>query len=267
MAIVMVELFDSREMEIAIGRNSIELRYGVFGSFDDVEIDLHVAENLPTTFSGLPLQKHRITPQGGGVWFATASYSSDEVREVGEDVTSFNTAGGTTHITQSIATVYSGKADGVTDDPPDFKGAIGVNGDSIDGVDIAAGSGSYTVTHFFEDNDVTNDFVNKLVKRKPFVNSAPFRGFSAGEVLFLGAAGSQRGENAWEVTFNFVISENVDDYVIQGCETPFAKDGHDYLWIVYQDAKNSNNFIKKMKYFYIEQVYDRGDFSELEIPV
>lgn len=266
MAITMVELFDSREMEIAVGRNSVELRYGLFGSFDDVEVDLHVADNLPDTFANLPLQRHRISPQGAGVWMVSATYSSDEVREVGEDVVSFNTVGGTVHITQSIATKYAGKADGVDGDPPDFKGAIGVNGDKIDGVDIAAGNGAFTVTHYFSGDDVTNEFITKLTKRKPFVNNAPFRGYSAGEVLFLGAAGSKRGNAEWEVTFNFQISENVDDYVLQGCETPFSKDGHDYLWIVYQEDVSNDNFIKKMKYFYVEQVYDRGDFSELEIP-
>lgn len=267
MSITMVELFDSRESEVSIERNAVELRYGLFGSEDDAEVDLHISENLETSYLGMPFQRYRFNHVGAGVWFVVASYSTDEVREVGEDTTSFNTVGGTAHITQSISTKHSGKADDVTDDPPDFKGAIGVNGDSIDGVDIAAGSGAYTVTHYFDDNDVTNDFINKLTKMKPFVNNAPFRGYSAGEVLFLGAAGSQRGEDAWEVTFSFAISENVDDYVLQGCSEPFAKDGHDYLWIVYKDGKNNNNFVKTIKYFYVEQVYDRGDFSELEIPV
>jgi hypothetical protein len=266
MAITMVELFDSREMEVAIGRNSVELRYGLFGSFDDVEVDLHVAENIPDTFANLPLQRHRISPQGAGVWFVTATYSSDEVREVGEDVVSFNTVGGTVHITQSIATKYAGKADGVTGDPPDFKGAIGVAGDRVEGLDVAAGNGAFSITHYFDNNDVTNEFITKLAKLKPFVNNAPFRGFSAGEVLFLGAAMSRRGDREWEVTFSFQISENVDDYVLQGCETPFSKDGHDYIWFIYQDDTSNAHFIKKMKFFYVEQVYDRGDFAQLEIP-
>ena len=49
---------------------------------------------------------------------------------------SFETSGGTQHITQSLGTVGAWAAPGLI--PPNFHGAIGVGKDSIDGVDITA---------------------------------------------------------------------------------------------------------------------------------
>ncbi len=40
------------------------------------------------------------------------------------------------------------------------------------------------------------------------VNSDGFKGSRPGEVLFLGASGTQRGQEDWEITFTFAASPN-----------------------------------------------------------
>ncbi len=40
------------------------------------------------------------------------------------------------------------------------------------------------------------------------VNNASWKGFAAGECLFLGASGSKRGSDDWEITFRFAATPN-----------------------------------------------------------
>lgn len=266
MTLQITELFDSREAQVEPGKSSIDLRYGVFGSEDEQEVSAFITEELEIDFLGLPFQYFRMTPVGNGIWIVLAHYGSEEVREVGSSSYSFDLSDGTQHITQSLATVYSARADGVADEPPDLKGAIGVNGDSVEGVDIFGGAFSFSETHYFNDEDITNEYKIQLARMQPSVNSQPFRGFQPGEVLFRGATGSKRAALEWEITFRFSVSLNVDDFVVQGfSETPISKQGWDYLWIKYHDQVGSNSLIKRPKFLYIERVYDRYDFELLGI--
>lgn len=266
MSIEHTELFDSREAQLEPGKNSVDLRYRVWGSEDDVEISEYMTALLETDYLGIPFTSLRLSPEGNGIWMAVASYSSEVSRKIGDNIDSFESTTGTTHIEQSIITAYSAKADGVTDDPPDLKGLIGVNGDRIEGADILTGTFSFSVTRYFEDADITNEYWMNIADMTPSVNTNVFRGFQPGEVLFLGATGSQRANLEWEITFRFSVSRNVDDYVVTGfSENPIAKDGWDYLWLKFFDQKENNNKIKRPKYLYIERVYNRYNFDLLGI--
>lgn len=96
------------------------------------------------------------------------------------------------------------------------------------------------------------------------VNHAPFKGFAAGEVLFLGASGSQRGQEDWEVTFSFAASPNVTGLAV-GQITGIAKKGWEYLWVRYEDAVDAHTLVKQPAAAYVEQVYPYGDFALLGI--
>lgn len=267
MSINHTELFDSRANEVLVGSSSIELRYGVYGSEDEVEISEYVSSNiLEIDFLGLPFQNWRANPVGGGIWIVTANYGSEVPRQVGDSSFTFEISNATRKITQSISTQHRGKVDGIVDDAPDLKGAIGVNGDTVDGVDIHAGTFAFSETHYFYDDDITSEYKINLARMTPSVNNAAFKGFQAGEVLFLGANGSRRGYQEWEITFRFAVQLNDTDIVFEGSE-PFGKDGWDYFWVKYETSTGNNNYIKRPKYFYIERVYDRADFSVLGIGV
>jgi len=98
------------------------------------------------------------------------------------------------------------------------------------------------------------------------VNNAPFRGFAAGEVLFLGASGSKRGQDDWEIRFRFAASPNVTGLVV-GSITGINKRGWEYLWGRYADAEDTaaKALVKRPVAAYVEQVYPYGDFSGLGI--
>ena len=98
------------------------------------------------------------------------------------------------------------------------------------------------------------------------VNDAAFKGFDAGEVLFLGASGSQRGDQDWEIAFNFAANENVTGISV-GDITGIDKQGFHYLWVRYVEVEDQNHLTKRPEYVYVEQIYQPRDFSLLGIGV
>lgn len=98
------------------------------------------------------------------------------------------------------------------------------------------------------------------------VNNSPFRGFEPGEVLFLGASGSKRGQDDWEIAYKFAASPNVLGLSV-GDIAGIAKRGWDYLWIRYADIEDTaaKMLVKRPLAVYVEQVYPYRDFSGLGI--
>jgi hypothetical protein len=98
------------------------------------------------------------------------------------------------------------------------------------------------------------------------VNNASFKGMAAGECLFLGASGSRRGSEKWEINFRFAGSPNRSGIQI-GAITGIAKKGWEYLWVRYADEADAtaHALVKKPVGVYIERVYEEGNFSSLGI--
>ncbi len=120
---------------------------------------------------------------------------------------------------------------------------------------------------------ILNELVTQAYKLSLFqltgkVNSAGFKGFARGEVLFLGASGSKRGFDDWEITFRFAASPNATNLTIGGI-SGISKEGWQYLWIRYEDEEDisAKTLIKRPSAIYIEQVYNYGDFALMGIGV
>jgi hypothetical protein len=176
----------------------------------------------------------------------------------------FETGGATAHITQSLQTIARHAAAGQT--APDFNGAIGVNGDSIDGTDITVPVYNFTETRKMLASTVTGAYKLALFYCTGRVNHATFKGFAAGEVLFLGASGSKTGSEHWEIAFKFAASPNVTNLAV-GNITVAAKKGWEYLWVRFRDENDgaANALVKRPAAAYVERVYDSADFSTLGI--
>ena len=107
------------------------------------------------------------------------------------------------------------------------------------------------------------------------VNDADFRGFQSGEVLFLGASGSQqwdedKGDGPWSLSYKFVANANQGagktfPAITIGSIEGIEKDGHDYLWVKYEDSLSQNSVLKLPKAVYVNRVYRRDDFAQLGI--
>jgi hypothetical protein len=173
-----------------------------------------------------------------------------------------DTGGGTQHITQSRATVSKHAPAGET--APDFKGAIGVTTDSVEGTDITIPIFNFAETHYVPTAAVTDGYKLALFSLTGKANDAAFRGFQAGEVLFLGASGSKRGKDDWEITFRFAASLNITGLGV-GDIVGIDKKGWEYLWVRYADAEDENVLVKQPIAAYVEQVYQEADFSGLGI--
>ena len=261
MAITIDEKFDSRaatESESPL----TELLYVVQGTDNDVTVKNLLAATSPAIYSGLKRDSFSIKHLGGGVWDCSVQYTKFE----SDSQFTFDTGGGTQHISQSLQTVGAYPAPGEI--AANFWGAIGVNQDQIDGTDVTVPVFNFTETHYINSAFVTGAYKQALFLLTGRVNGGPFKGFAAGEVLFLGATGAKRGFEDWEITFRFAASPNVTG-LSMGNITGINKQGWHYLWVRFDDDEDTTakTLIKKPIAAYVERVYEYGDFSALGIGV
>ena len=266
--------------------------YKVFGYTNDVELQVDADQRIqaslayfqyPGTNVQLRAESYSISYLGDDAWQVTINYEKDGADDEQQSnplkrTRSFDTSGGTAHITQAeTGSVSAAGVVTVTGTPerrygtgaPDLKGAIGVDGDSVAGVDIVIPQLNWTETYDVPSTYVTDGYIKAVAALTGTVNNAAFRTFAADEVLFLGSSGSQewdneRGDGPWSLSFKFAASPNKTSLSI-GSVTGVEKKGHEYLWVRYEDDITDSTLIKKAKYVYVNPVYKRGDFSGLGI--
>jgi hypothetical protein len=263
MPVTVEEKWESRPTTLG-DQPSVDLLYVVRGTDDDVEAHSNLLAAAPVLYGGLARQSSHVERIAEDAWEGSVRYGPLEPPETGDSSFSFDTGGGTQHITQSLATVGGYAPPGQT--PPNFGGAIGVTGDSVEGVDVTVPVYNFTETQYIDAALVTGAYKAALFYLTGTVNNAPFRGFAVGEVLFLGASGSRRGQEDWEITFRFAASPNVSGLVV-GSITGINKRGWEYLWVRYADAEDTaaKALVKRPVAAYVEQVYPYGDFAGLGI--
>jgi hypothetical protein len=274
MPITMVERFSSRSRRIN-RMGEAELRFLVNGSEDDQAVTDHVLANAPATWADMPSQETSIEPLGGGAWDVIVRYAPSTQQnqaepipppEIGDSEFSFDTTGGTQHVTQAKETVaaYPHPDIGVCSD---WQGAIGVTENGVEGVDIVVPQMAYEETHQIAAYDVEAWLVGVIFGLTGKVNDAPFKGFAAGELLFLGAQGRKRkSEGFWTVTFRFAGSRNATGLAV-GAITGIDKEGWHYLDVQYEtvDDADAGMLARKPVAARVHRVYDTGDFSSLGI--
>ena len=243
---------------------SVELHYLVKGTDDELLAAQAVRLQTPATHNGLERGEITLEPAGPWHWEATVQYRPpDEELEEGESSYSFDTGGGSQHITQSKQTVNQYAPPAKT--APDFKGAVGATKDGVEGVDITVPVYRFSETHVIADAKVTNAYKGRLFNLTGKTNSAEWGGFAVGEVLFLGASGSKRGRGDWEITFSFAASPNKTGLTV-GDISGVAKKGWEYLWVLYEEQvdQTAQAMVKRPKAVYVEKVYDADDFAKLD---
>lgn len=256
----------------------------IFGSSDDVAVHNDVnttigAGLLYWQYPGQPknqlyVDHYELEYLGDDAWQLKVTY----IKEGAEDdqqpdplkrARSFDTGGGTSHRTQAETESRFGVG------APNMKKAIGVDGDNVAGVDIVIPALTWTETYDVPTAYVTANYIKTLGKLTGTVNDASFRTFAAGEVLFVGASGSQewdeqKGDGPWSLSYKFVQSSNAGPgqtlpAIAVGDITDIAKKGHEYLWVRYEPAVDGNDLLKRPKYVYVNGVYRSADFSQLGI--
>jgi len=270
MSLMLTEKVDSRKW--TTGDNAtVEVVYTLTGTSNEVTAMDFVTSATSDVYNGLVRQSIQIEPEwvdtytDEGQWVVTVRYGIWP--PIGEESSfAFDTSGGTQHITQSLETIASYAPPGKT--APDFEGAIGVTHDNVEGVDITVPIYNFSETHYLADDFVTMAYRAILFNLTGKVNNASFKGLAAGECLFLGASGSKRGADNWEITYRFAGSPNRSGLVV-GSITDISKKGWEYMWVRYADSEDTvaKAIVKKPVAVYIERVYEEGDFSQLGIGI
>lgn len=298
MPLAWIEDNSSRSATIVrLGRKAVSSyskSYKVFGTTDDTVVHAEANGYLTGqlaywTYPGQPnvqlrAESYSVSYLGDDAWQVSIAYEKqgaedDDQRDPLKRSRSFDTSGGSQHITQAAGgTVTTSGGTTVTQGSerryppgtaPSMNNAIGVDGSSVNGVDIVAPALTWTETYDVPHQYVTANYIKSLAALTGTVNNSAFRSFAAGEVLFMGCNGSQewddqRGNGPWTLSYKFVASPNVTAQTI-GDISGIEKKGHEYLWVRYEDTVSSNELVKKPKFVYVNKVYRDGNFSGLGI--
>jgi hypothetical protein len=175
------EAFPSRETTIG-ERPSIDLNYIILGTRDDVVARSFLADSTPTVYSNLLRQTLQLKEVAPEVWECTVRYGAMKMPEAGDRKWEFDTTGGTQKITQSKQNIGNYAPAGKT--APDFKGAVGVTEDSVEGCEIIVPQFKWSETHQLDAAVATWEYSQTLYNLTGKTNIKEFRGFGIKQVLF-----------------------------------------------------------------------------------
>ena len=281
MSLVWVEDGDSRAATIVRrgkkATSTMTKSYKLFGTANDVEVHAAVNQQISTVGYGwqypgvadaqLWAESYSIAFLGDNAWQVTINYEKTGAEPSTPDPLkrsrSFDTTGGTKHMTQADSERRYGT------NAPDQQKAIGVDANGVNGVDVITPALQWQETYDVPHAYVTSAWIRAVAGITGTTNSAVFRGFEAGEVLFVGCSGShewddQKGSGPWSLSFKFVASKNVTNETI-GSITGIEKKGHEYLWVRYEDTVGGNTLLKTPKAVYVNRVYKESNFAGLGI--
>ena len=198
-------------------------------------------------------------------WAGSVKWGMRERPDTNDSSFSFDTSGGNQHISQALQTVGAYAPPGKT--VADYQGAIGVTDNGVEGVDVTVPVYNFEETHYLAIAVVDAAYKITVFTLTGKVNSVAFKGFAPGECLFLGASGSLRKHDQWEITYKFSASPNVTGLTIGGGITGINKDGWDYLWVRYNDEEDAaaKKLVRRPEAVYVERVYLRADLNLLGI--
>lgn len=288
-------------------QNTYKKSWKIFGTSNDDLVHQDVNTTLWQSYlywqypgqpkNQLQAESYTLDYLGDQAWQLTVTYVSagadDDVKQDPlRRSRSFDTSGGTTHITQQPQFQDTNVMDfGIwpTDSLPNYgtekrypssapnqKGAIGVDGNGVQGVDIVIPALQWTESYDVPAEYVTGKYIRQVSALTGKTNKAEFRGFARGEVLFMGGTGSQdwdseKGDSPWSLSYRFVANANADGTTLPklrvGDIENIEKKGHEYLWVRYEDNVDDNTLLKTPRHVYVNQVYAEADFSLLGIGV
>lgn len=243
-----------------------QLNYVAAGNTDDIYVRSYALASTPaivTTPQGvLYRQDVQLDPQGRDIFYVTVPYGPKN-QETGSFTWSFDTSGGTVHIKASKSTVNRYAPAGQV--AFDHKQLIGVHGKDVDGTDIAVPAMKISVQFKHPLGVITLAQARHLASVTAMVNSDTFLGFPPGEILLLGARGSDGTEAEATVGYDFVYSRNADGAsgpkLTIGAIADIVKQGHDYAWISYEPDVVADKPGMKPNAVYVERVYNRTSLS------
>ncbi len=257
------------------GRSSAEIRYWVRGTDDLSEAHRAVEAASPDTWDiyGLGLlfllrDNVEVIREGEDLFEGIVSYSTVEPTDSPAEFW-FDTTGGQQHVTQAIQTVFKSGRPNPTPPPaflpaPNVYDAINASLDGVEGIDIQTPALRWGFIKRWDRGLITPELRLTLHNLTGSVNSVPFQGYAAGEVLFLGASARNRLRGDVEINCQFASTPNRADLAV-GDITGIVKRGWDYLWVRYADEVDEAAAapIKRPVAVYVQEVYPYQDLNVL----
>jgi hypothetical protein len=266
MAISAWEQAESRT--INDGENpTAETRWLITGTSDDNAALVYLYGILPTVYT-FPSGKQAVLNSvsldetGTDSWVARPKYSVYEVPKTDDVDYEFDISVQMERITQSLQTqayAPSGKQ------APNFGGAIGVDGDRIEGIDAPFPKFSFSVTKYWDAAAVTQAYQIQVAELAGRTNAAPFYGLPAGSVMFKGARGRQSGDK-FPISYQFEFAKPESGISIDEITVP-SKKGWEYLDVYYEtqvdeDAKKK---VRRARAVYVHTITNESNFALLGI--
>lgn len=236
---------------------AVTLKFRASGEQDDASVMAYATAFTPALVSHssgaiLYRQDVAVEPAGFKLYKVSVPYSVDK-HDTGSFKLSFDTTGGTLHITASKETIQAYGSGATT---ADYKQAIGVTGkEDVEGADVIIPVLKITATFRHPQGVITIPQIKNLGRWTGKVNSDTFLTFDPGEVLFLGATGDEGTDQPTEIAYHFACSENLTGLSIGGI-TGIDKKGHHLYWIKYKKNAANNKGVIQPESIYIERVYD-----------
>lgn len=258
---------------------------------DASSADVQVAEvlggidnNTPSNYLGLPRATARYEEIGSGWYRLRIPYSvrqnernrQTEPQSPGSISSfSFQFQGVTQHIRQSIKLVSKHDSAGTGLTVPGTVGKsepINFDGDRVHGTDIIVPQASFAETHKFAVEDVDDDLKFTWMRMVGKTNEAKFRNAEIGELLLTKVAGTQRGQEDYDVTFEWLFRENeTETFTIYpqgggaGVDRSVSKKGFENIEFGYDQNVEANQRINKLIWVRVQQVYKSGDYGTLQL--
>jgi len=255
--------FFERPSSPTITSQSYQSTWGASGTTDGNYVRNYAIGATPALVAGLNGTLYRqdieVSSAGWQLWDVTIPYgplpSQDGASAAGSSLKwSFDTTGGTVRARVSKEAVASFPGGG-----PDFGGLIDVKDKVAQGVDVVIPSLTLNVEVDHPAGILTLAQAKALMRLTGKTNSTPFMTFSAGEVLCLGASGSDGTNVAATVSYQFACSENVTGLTI-GAISSIAKKGWEVIWLLTKEEDATTHIATTPEYVYVERVYDEADF-------
>ena len=272
-------------LEQGSGSNSnstATVTYIVEGTEDDITACTSAYEFAPDEFSEIPKKSASVAERlTENAWKIEVNYGSESKSSSGdsgseddETTMNFDCSAGTKHMTQAIeqTCVYAGS--GESKDSSDEASAVPIGWNGKDGseseaagVDVSIGELRETYTKTMSKSKVTGtSWKRKVAELVGKVNSGSFKGWNAGEVMFLGCSYSapSKGSKKVSVSFHFAIRLNESKATVAG-QNIGSKKGFEYLWALTDDEVRDGERKRKVRKIYKAVVCETDGFGGLGI--
>jgi hypothetical protein len=266
-----------REMGPVSGEDSssgsVTVRYVAIGSDDYADVVAAIPGAIPDIYDGLFRNGIGREWLQGGYYYLNANFTAvgqaeppPPLQPGDPERITWDTTGGVTVRRTHAPLVASYAGPGAPVGAPNHGSAINVTDEGPQGVDIEVGGGLLRIESVITTAQASTAYGKRLQAwSKKYTNDRNFRGFSAGEVRFMGGTMTERADGYWDLVRVFEVSENETGLVVAGV-TGVAKKGHEYVWVQSQKKEDATNkaVVDEVVAVYVHEVFPQKNFDLLD---